>query len=133
MTKESDRELLEKAARAYWADEIGDTVSIEWSESDGAILYASGENQDHNGRDQAFCWNPLTDDGDAFRLACKLQLIIYTPDEDDPAAVVKTGYGRSQEIFTEEGEDFPAITRRAIVRAAASLLQHPAEKGEANG
>lgn len=68
----SDRELLEAAAKAYWGDEIDDVCSIEWDDDDQCIAYTHADNQDHNGHDVQMLWNPLTDDGDALRLAVRL-------------------------------------------------------------
>jgi hypothetical protein len=112
----NDRELLEAAARAYWGDEIDDVVSVEWSERDDAILYTHADNQDHNGQDQAFCWSPLTDDGDALRLAVKLNITVFIYDDETSTAlngVVAKNWGSKE-----------ANTRRAIVRAAAALQEN---------
>ena len=62
-------------------------------------------------------WNPLTDDGDALRLAVKLRLKIE----------VKTNHvyvidDESGLVIAEDYIDDPfAATRRAIVRAAADI------------
>jgi hypothetical protein len=58
-------------------------------------------------------WNPLTDDGDALRLAVQLRIIvlIYV---DSTSAVTARG---SEEV--QNDSDPYAATRRAIVRAAA--------------
>jgi hypothetical protein len=55
-------------------------------------------------------WNPLTDDGDAFRLAVKLDLLV------DGLA------GNYDETQEEYDADPYAANRRAIVRAAAARL-----------
>lgn len=108
----TDRELLELAAKAYWGEEIGDICSIEWSEADQAIAYTHGENQDHNGRDCTFIWNPLADDGEALRLAVKM-------DRESKADFL------SRVIALRCVLDFIdapyTTTRRAIVRAAAEI------------
>jgi hypothetical protein len=49
-------------------------------------------------------WNPLTDDGDALRLAVKLDLFFMTDN-----------------VGLHEARDDIAATRRAIVRAAAKI------------
>jgi len=56
-------------------------------------------------------WNPLTDDGDALRLAVKLELFhrFYI---DEPLATIH---------FDATDPDPYAATRRAIVRAAAEI------------
>ena len=51
-------------------------------------------------------WNPLTDDGDALRLAVKLGIWTLTYSDDDWECCDHDGY---------------AATRRAIVRAAAAI------------
>jgi hypothetical protein len=66
-------------------------------------------------------WNPLTDDGDALRLAVKLRLCIKVYTE---AVIVGTDHrvnGREMLHVVVKGDDYPAATRRAIVRAAAAL------------
>lgn len=62
-------------------------------------------------------WNPLADDGDALRLAVKLQFGIFTPKTYKEAEVWPTGLPR----VVEEDSDHYAATRRAIVRAAAEI------------
>lgn len=97
-----DRELLELAAKAakldIWA----------WDE-DKNLMVLDG----WNGRDY---WNPLTDDGDALRLAVKLKMMVNVR-----AASVRVF--DENDIVTEEsrGSDIYAATRRAIVRAAAEI------------
>lgn len=106
----TDREMLELAAKAYWADEIDDVVSIKWIDSDGCIEFTHADNQDHNGLDVGVLWNPLTDDGDALRLAVTLSFI----DDGDWPAV-------TNEIYTHCNGDWFAATRRAITIAAAKV------------
>ena len=62
-------------------------------------------------------WNPLTDDGDAFRLAVKLNLLIDCASHC--ARPIPDG------IPWQDGNDLDpyAATRRAIVRAAAELAK----------
>lgn len=72
----TDRELLELAAKAYFGNEIDDVVSVDWCDSDECIEFAHADNQDHNGNDVLVLWNPLTDDGDALRLAVKLRMLV---------------------------------------------------------
>jgi hypothetical protein len=60
-------------------------------------------------------WNPLTDDGDAFRLAVKLRILIDNCEVNYP--INNTYYTLP---FTY-GMDAYAATRRAIVRAAAEI------------
>lgn len=68
-------------------------------------------------------WNPLTDDGDALRLANKLRLCIEFGYCLDDAPIVMCGLPEARESWTEH-QHFPdslAETRRAIVRAAAAI------------
>jgi hypothetical protein len=122
-----DRELLELAAKAYWSDEIDDVCSIEWSEIDQTIAYTHADNQDHNGVDQTYLWNPLEDDGDAFRLAVKLGIGVRYEKNSPPELSLPRECGvavtEDKRWFVEERRDPCAATRRAIVRAAAALAQ----------
>jgi hypothetical protein len=71
-------------------------------------------------------WNPLTDDGDALRLAVKLGLdvCIDTQLEDDPSTHV-VGFpdntARTIDDVVHHNGDPYAATRRAITRAAAEI------------
>ncbi len=109
----TDRELLEKAARAAgielaprgWVDEYGAVIGYE--------------------REGPIRWNPLTDDGDALRLAVELGLEVDACGDDiccrySPHKEKMVGR-REVWINVEEGGDRYAATRRAIVRAAAAL------------
>lgn len=89
----TDRALLEAAAKAagLW-DAENDCIDIPWS--------------------------PLTDDGDALRLAVKLQL----PFDRDGNVCLSIADGQVYEEQAQDfGGDFYAATRRAIVRAAAEI------------
>lgn len=76
----TDRELLELAAKAIGID--------YWFGKEGTVE-----------------WNPLTDDGDALRLAVKIEWI--------PSRVEVVGLSMNEDPY--------AATRRAIVRAAAAM------------
>lgn len=114
-----DRELLEMAAKAYWGEEIDDVVSVEWGEQDNAILYTHAENQDHNGRDQTYVWNPLADDGDALRLAVKCSILFGRYESYVNAGAI--GLDIDVTVWAHEEADPCAATRRAVVRAAAEI------------
>lgn len=73
-------------------------------------------------------WNPLTDDGDALRLAVKLKLAIFPPEGDDgdfAVASVPDGvlddFGETWIQESVKDGDKLAATRRAIVCAAAEI------------
>lgn len=100
MTTESDRELLELAAKAAG-------IELKWH-SDGTA-YAR-----RNG-DYWAVWNPMRDDGDALRLAVKLRIHVRHFSHDVEAQVER-GYWHEF-----DGPDPYAATRRAIVRAAAEI------------
>lgn len=106
----TDRELLEMAAKAAGID-------LRWKLGVHQITlpptlpyYLVG------GLDQY--WNPLTDDGDALRLAAKLMLNVLASaacivaEDEDGVECFEYMYGP---------EDYTSGWRRAIVRAAAAI------------
>jgi hypothetical protein len=111
----TDRELLEAAAKAFWAD---DEVSTRFDEREDGLLYIHADNQDHNGSDREFVWNPLHDDGDALRLAVRLNIDVFQSTQYREA---QAGGQIPKTIFEPWGADKGAATRRAIVRAAAEI------------
>ncbi|WP_317915021.1 hypothetical protein [Cupriavidus sp. TKC] len=115
-------ELLELAAKANWAQELADDeVALRYSESDDGMLYLHADNQDHNGCDHEFRWNPLVEDHDALRLAVKLRMRIAI--DSLPAGTVMIYPDNRDSLCTQEiidGDPY-AATRRAIVRAAAEI------------
>jgi hypothetical protein len=98
---ETDRELIELAAKAAGIE------LTDWSEIEQAYRRKDGG-----------YFRALTDDGDALRLAVRLRLHFATLDYSAIASEDKSG-AFEQEPF--EGSDPYAATRRAIVRAAASI------------
>jgi hypothetical protein len=64
-------------------------------------------------------WNPLTDDGDALRLATKLRLNIEYMDGADSVAARHDEAAVNGAYAVEALDDFGV--RRAIVRAAAAV------------
>lgn len=97
----TDKELIESAAKVagitdgHW---LGDCFWV------GAY-------------DGGYEWNPLTDDGDALRLAVKLRIDITNL----PSAYYCEG-PQGQDAFVEvENDDSYAAIRRAIVKAAAKI------------
>jgi hypothetical protein len=88
----TDREMLQLAAKA---------AGVELQD-------------DHYWRDGFWTrWNPLTDDGDAFRLADKLQLNV-------DFCCYRVVRGTKIDVL-EDVENRRAAIRRAIVRAAAEI------------
>lgn len=95
----TDRELLELAAKACGLEEA--KMRIEFNQ-----------------------WNPLEDDGDAFRLAVKLRLDIGF----EKLHTVSVWVDPLDEWINEQcdigngmGKGIEGLTRRAIVRAAAEI------------
>jgi hypothetical protein len=67
-------------------------------------------------------WNPLTDDGDALRLAVKLDLHVQCDFTEEESKVYVYGAFLGNGIEEDPGElDKYGATRRAIVRAAAEI------------
>ena len=65
------------------------------------------------------CWNPLTDDGDALRLAVKLGLFIQI---NTASATAWKWRGENWfEQASDYADDMDSTTRRAITRAAAEI------------
>jgi hypothetical protein len=102
----SDRELLEFAAKAAGATWIDDS----WPQDLPGLMLDFG-----NGTTQ---WNPLTDDGDALRLAVRLKMAIGHYGCGTCEVVSIEGSVRCDEF---NDVDPYAATRRAIVRAAAEI------------
>lgn len=100
MAKSTDRELLEWAAKA---------AGIVW------YGYAGDDECECRyfdiGEEDVVEWNPLTDDGDALRLAVKLHFNIHWDELCKDWKVYK-----GSTLFS-----YNADLRRAIVRAAAEI------------
>ena len=121
----ADRELLELAAKAAGVD-------LDWENGIARIVTLFRGHLPNYEE-----WNPLTDDGDAFRLAVKLKLVVHIWQDGSSTSVAKS---------LADGEDPPddsnawcsgdahacgdisAATRRAIVRAAAEIGKESHEK-----
>ena len=103
----NDKELLGFAAKAcQWAFEDDD--------DEGLSLVVWGDDNV-----PMFQWNPITDDGDALRLAVMLRIPIQ---HGGPCVSAYAGQSVMAKQFTERHEKDPyAATRRAIVRAAAAI------------
>lgn len=101
----NDKELLMMAAKTAG-------ISKQW---DGSLV------------DRVFpdrVWNPLSDDGDALRLAVKLRLFVTVGANNIEARRWSGADVECMELcccIEAQGADPYAATRRAIVRAAAEL------------
>ncbi len=99
----TDRELLELAAKAAG-------IEGEWDGDEFKISVSFRNFYNYE------TWNPLTDDGDALRLAVKLEMDVSIISGDIVA------WDRKHSACFEDCNDDPyAATRRAIVRVAAEL------------
>lgn len=105
MHRVSDQELLELAGKA-----AGIMPGLL---PPGMMIYGS-----------VHTWNPLTDGGDALRLAVKLRLVVDINDELGEVWV-RAARNADSEVFEPLGDDPHAATRRAIVRSAAGLCSSP--------
>ena len=106
----TDRELLEAAAKAAG-------VNIDFAD-----YRDLGSHVVYRKRDSYLTWwNPLTDDGDALRLAVKLHftLRLYMGH-----ACVQSTVPSGSSVYIDETDfnDPGAATRRAIVRAASAMV-----------
>lgn len=96
----NDRELLELAARAAGCYGLG-----EWDDKWNCLTNYEG-----------WTFDPLTDDGDALRLAYTTGLNIYCS-----CGFVSAEYADGKRCREVGFSDVGAATRRAIVRAAAEI------------
>lgn len=104
----TDRELLQWAAKASGVAHIDG----QYHETLGLTRYP-GEGR----------WNPLTDDGDALRLAVTLRLLVDVTADGAGAQALNVAW-----CSEPYGTDPYAATRRAIVRAAAEIGMAMSEK-----
>lgn len=115
----TDRELLELAAKAAGIEGqfIDEPDEFQFYPDDSDLYGVT--------------WNPLTDDGDALRLAVKLGIAItpYPIYVQPKHAVIAKQYRHTDslrepnptEVIEAFKDDQDAATRRAIVRAAAEI------------
>ena len=95
----TDRELLETAAKAAG-------LRVTWMPAKPgarAMLWQTNIGE----------WNPLTDDGDALRLAVRLNIPVIPYDDETSTGTVG--------VVAKNWGSKEANTRRAIVRAAAAM------------
>ena len=102
----TDRELLERAAKA---------AGYEYAKH-GWYIVVDGIPGN---------WNPLTDDGDALRLAVKLNLVVHPQEKCcyvylSPESLL--GFSGVTALEMNLGDPY-AATRRAIVSAAAEIVK----------
>lgn len=116
----NDRELLELAARAAGIKARWFRVN-KWRQVGGNRMQTGQE--DVFGTHHRKPWNPLTDDGDAMRLAVQLDITIG-PEHPDVVgkSLCRASWSNRNMSLGEFGDgDKPSAYRRAIVRAAAEI------------
>ncbi|EJO5058002.1 hypothetical protein [Pseudomonas aeruginosa] len=116
----NDRELLELAARAAGIKARWFRVN-KWRQVGGNKMKTGQE--DVFGTHHRKPWNPLTDDGDALRLAVQLDITIG-PEHPDVVgkSLCRASWNNRNMSLGEFGDgDKPSAYRRAIVRAAAEI------------
>lgn len=107
----TDRELLELAAKAAG-------ISLHRWVGKGLWMGEEDEEGFQTSPPELSRWNPLTDDGDAMRLAVNLSFNVF---QAAGHAFAMETEGEDNHIKTPyEGNKY-AATRRAIVRAAAAI------------
>lgn len=108
-----EKQMLELAAKAAgieilaWKDRVNPIYAL--------INY--------KGKGPTIAWSPLTDDGDALRLAVKLHISVRHFWNNVAAIEDGAPFERASRVFvnTDVPEDRIAATRLAIVRAAAAI------------
>lgn len=104
----NDRELLDLAARAATSNGARIRTGEHWQREGSYEICLNGT---------WYNWNPLEDDGDALRLAIKLNIHVYRYETMTTARKC----GCNLEFDERDDGDAYAATRRAIVRAAAAV------------
>ena len=98
----TDKELIELAAKAA-------CLHVKVASNSGRGLKVHGN---------CNWWNPLTDDGDALRLAVKLGIYVHCR----AGSMMTSAIGDGDEWVIENWSNDPtSATRRAITRAAAQI------------
>ena len=105
----TDRELLEFAAKA--AGFTLEYIGIEWVGNPDELMPIYYEGKTYHS------WNPRDDDGDALRLAVKLNMTLVT-NTGNKMAFVRCGM---IERYQAHDDDMPHALRKAIVSVAAEI------------
>lgn len=118
----TDKEMLEFAAKAAGIEIDKSPFNGGGFGNDGFDISGNVVIDWHNGEK----WNPLTDDGDALRLAVALNMDIcichqdFMHDREFVTATYTEDTGRERMTREDQGDPY-AATRRAITRAAAAI------------
>ena len=102
----TDKELLELAAKA-----AGFAGALDFVNTQQGRFWVSSYGY----------WNPFTDDGDALRLAVKLNMRIGINSLQEGFVIVMSDNKLTPDTHEKINNDPYAATRRAIVRAAAEI------------
>lgn len=106
----TDRELLELSAKACGYS-VNPPQALTVAENLPTVFVLNGKE-----------WNPLTDDGDALRLAVKLNIQVTGNTNGVGQAIWNAENPCGFAVINEDNKSNPyAATRRAIVRAAAEI------------
>jgi len=118
-TPMTDKQLLELAAKAAGI-EVWPGTGLQ-----AHMLFRRSDKPDVSGRVSGVEWNPLADDGDALRLAVRLDMAMgYRAGHYIEAWAVSEHDGGVYRGVVSKDDDPYAAARRAIVRAAAAMAQN---------
>jgi hypothetical protein len=109
-----DRELLKLAAKAAGYE-------IESFSATGDAWIYSGAEKNADDERPITLWNALDDDGDALRLAVKLDMRLALNKALNQSFVWPNTFKEVATNWEDHGGDKLAATRRAIVEAAAEI------------
>lgn len=107
----TEREILKLAAAAYFGED-----GFRWNPGADLIEYIPKDSCHY------VSWKPLIDDGDALRLAVKLEMVLEMNSTSCGALITKIGGDWCYESVLGCG-GAEAATRRAVVRAAAESVE----------
>lgn len=114
---DDNKYLLQMAAKAAG-------IKIRWNDLVNGFLHTVPAGS-RGGLTGLVLWRPLQDDGDALRLAVRLQIAIYQWDSGGGCTAKHLEAGDFEEVYCGRKPDSEycelAANRLAIVRAAASI------------
>ena len=113
----TDRELLELAAKAAGYVVLASLAG----HANGTTHWWKGAAWGLQIEGVDWIWNPLVDDGDALRLAVKLGLRVYPPEQIGNKGQASVNHFGTLWVHEDVSDDPYVATRRAIVRAAAEI------------
>ena len=127
----TDTELLELAAKACGFKKVSATYHSDDDGCPTSEFWYMHVKDLYDGNSGSSCvWNPLTDDGDALRLAVKLRLrveinersvVVYWIADESEKSVYEYPDSVQNADYEIQHINQDKATRRAIVRAAAEI------------